>query len=59
MLLAKPTESLAFNPRYPNMAAFAAETAVSASGSGRDSYSRDAKPKEVLAGKVGILVFGK
>lgn len=45
------TESISFNPRYPKLLAFAAEPLYT----GRDSRSN----KEVYAGRVGIVHFGK
>ncbi|KAF8071083.1 THO3 [Scenedesmus sp. PABB004] len=48
--LAGHSESVAFNPRYPRLLAFAAEAAPA----GRDSRGR-----ETYVGKVGIVVLGR
>jgi hypothetical protein len=50
--LTQPVESLAFNPRYPRLLAFAAETVPA-------GYGRDGKPSKEASGRVGILQFGK
>eukprot|EP00775_Hariotina_reticulata_P006097 gene6097-6334_t len=50
--LSQPVESLAFNPRYPRLLAFAAETVPA-------GYGRDGKLSKEASGRVGILQFGK
>eukprot|EP00879_Flechtneria_rotunda_P026609 GHRR01028383.1.p1 GENE.GHRR01028383.1~~GHRR01028383.1.p1 ORF type:complete len:282 (+),score=66.92 GHRR01028383.1:151-996(+) len=49
--IAEPTESIAFNPRYPRILAFAAEKYYS-------GY-KDRSSKEIYYGRIGVISFGR